>query len=869
MRKLLVSMTVAAALGLSGCGDTETLQEAQDEASQAPAKPFARVVFDPTTSNLNVPNDLLMLPATGKSFFDFTLNTEGSATFNPANPTHALSALDGWSTHHPFQIRISVPSGVTLDPSSAGPGAVRIFEATQALEGQEPICQGIAAQVGAPGVPCVIGNELQWGVDFVTQMSDPVTGTINVVPLKPFKAKQGYVLATTTSLKDADGRAVLGSSTWDLAKQDPETHPLGSAEQRLLQGVVDIFLDLLSGKGLNRDDITYTAYFSTQSAGTVLSTVKQLQIGPFAQAFAAALAQGADLATAQQSAAEYLPAIPVSEGIAPDAFSLIAPSALGADLWAQLGALGLNSCNGLLAGLQNPDATIRGTATQVFQQVGAFCAASLKSGTINLPYYGSTTNPLGDWWKAACTNGAMLRSLGAQRVGALIGAGAVGPNNALCQAASGGQLFDLDLSGIVQPDGTNINDPRNLTKVSPIPAAKSMQALNVQMTVPNPSIANLINPSLGLPAISKPASGWPVIIMQHGITSKKEDMLAITGALSLAGFATVAIDHPLHGSRGFVLEGGKVVNASSGFGGATTDYLNLASLLTARDNLRQSVVDIMGLRLGLNAVVDTTGGTVHLDGRNVSFLGHSLGAITGTTAVAMSNRSLGGDLANFDGMYAIKAATLAMPGGGVGGFLLESPSFGPLIKGSLLASSSADFQAALQQYMAANGITQVTGGLLAAFYPVFEANLTAAQKAAVYAGFSSFAFAAQTVIDASDPNNFAALIGSNTPVHMIEVIGDGGGVNLPDQVIPNTTSLPLAGTEPLAALMGLEGVNSTIAGNGETVSGLVRFLEGSHSSILSPAASAKATAEMQRQVATYMATQGTVIQVTDTTVVAQ
>ena len=35
---------------------------------------------------------------------------------------------------------------------------------------------------------------------------------------------------------------------------------------------------------------------------------------------------------------------------------------------------------------------------------------------------------------------------------------------------------------------------------------------------------------LGLPAtLVEPEGGWPVVILQHGITSKKEDMLALTG----------------------------------------------------------------------------------------------------------------------------------------------------------------------------------------------------------------------------------------------------------------------------------------------------------------------------------------------------
>ncbi len=859
MKKLLVCTAIATTLGLSGCGGggealTTVLEETPID------KPFARIVFDPATRSLNVPNDLLTLPS--GSLFDFTIETE-SANFNPADPQQALGVLDGWSTQHPFVVNVTLPAGLEVDGNSALiPGAIRLFEATQALEGTSATCQALAAAVGAPGVPCEIGEELTFGVDFVT--SKVGAGSISVVPLRPLKPGHGYLLAVTDTLKDSEGKGVRGSVSWELARQDIDTLPLSSPDQLQLQGLVNTLVDPLEAMGIERASISYAAYFSTQSAGTVINTVKQLQIGGFAQAFATALGQGADQATALQAAGQFLPVILVNESAADTAFDVLASTLLSEEQLAGLTAVGLNSCNGMLAALANPAGPLFATAASTFAQVGPFCAASMKSGSVNLPHYLSTTNPLGDWWRAACTNGAMLRSMGAETVGNLLAGGAAGPLNGLCQAASGGQLFDLDLSSL------GINDPRHLTKVSPVPAPAGTnpdgtETISVQVTVPDETVIGILaGLSDRVNPLTKPASGWPVVVIQHGITSKKEDVLAISGALSLAGFATVAIDHPLHGSRGYVIDGA-AVNASSGFGGSPTHYLNLSSLVTARDNLRQSIVDTMGLRLGLNAVVDLTGGSVDLDASNVYFVGQSLGSITGIGTVANSNKTLGGDLAAFDSMFEFKAAVLSVPGGGVAGFLLESASFGPLIKGSLLAASSTDFQAFLGQYAAENGIPAAAA--VAPAFLAFEAGLSAAQLAEIGGTFSAFAFAAQTIIDSSDPNNYAALLASNTPVLMHEVIGGGtnddGSIALSDRVIPNTTSLPLAGTEPLAALMGLSGVSSTTQGNG-----LVRYIAGGHSSLLSPAASLAATTEMQLQTVTFLATQGSTIAVTDTSVVA-
>jgi len=218
-----------------------------------------------------------------------------------------------------------------------------------------------------------------------------------------------------------------------------------------------------------------------------------------------------------------------------------------------------------------------------------------------------------------------------------------------------------------------------------------------------------------------PEAGWPVVILAHGITSQKEDMLAITGTLALAGVASVAIDQPIHGSRGFDLDGDGMddLNATSV---SATHYMNLASLPTARDNLRQSVSDLLGLRLGLNAVVDTTSTQgVKFDTSRVSIMGVSLGAITGGNFAALANTSMGGDLAALDGMFAIKQASLESPGGGAAQFLIESPSFGPLIKGLLLSQASDDFVALLNQLFET---TDVNEAQLVEAVALFEANLT-------------------------------------------------------------------------------------------------------------------------------------------------
>lgn len=61
---------------------------------------------------------------------------------------------------------------------------------------------------------------------------------------------------------------------------------------------------------------------------------------------------------------------------------------------------------------------------------------------------------------------------------------------------------------------------------------------------------------------------------------------------------------------------------------------------------------------------------------------------------------------------------------------------------------------------------------------------------------------------------------------------------------------------------------TTTQSGSDALSGLVLFNSGAHASSLSPAASAAVTAEMQREVAGYIASDATILPITDETVVS-
>jgi len=382
------------------------------------------------------------------------------------------------------------------------------------------------------------------------------------------------------------------------------------------------------------------------------------------------------------------------------------------------------------------------------------------------------------------------------------------------------------------------NNPSTfLTFLNTRPLATGTVRVPVLMTVPNAASGR-----------TKPANGWPLVIFQHGITRNRSDGLAISATLASQGFAMVSIDQPLHGitpadtalapfrvnNTPFFAAGTRertfdvdFVNNATGAPGADgnpdasgTHSINLSSLLTSRDNNRQAIADLFVLRASVPNMSVDGDATGDFDNSNVSFVGQSLGSMVGTGFVAFEPT--------------VNVAVLSVPGGGIAQLLNGSPTFGPVIRAGL----------------AGNGVIAGTSA------------------------FDRFMGAAQQVVDSADPVNFAGFA-ANKRILLHEVVGGGaltgGGTSLPDQVIPNAVAgAPLAGTEPLIRAFGFASITGTTA-NAAGVRGAVRFIQGNHGSILQPGAATAealaATVEMQGQMASFLVSGGTAVQVANPTVI--
>ncbi|MBL6751497.1 MAG: hypothetical protein ISP90_13290 [Nevskia sp.] len=480
--------------------------------------------------------------------------------------------------------------------------------------------------------------------------------------------------------------------------------------------------------------------------------------------------------------------------------------------------------------------------------VGGLGLADLWAGTVAVPYYLQAADgshdaaPLFDYWKAdPAQPNPTAKLLGAVP----------------CTAFAAGAVVN----------GVTLQPSASTTGCFPVPVRQSVQTIPVIVTVPH--------------GVAPPAGGFPVVIFQHGVTRNREDALAVADSLAAAGFVVVAADLPLHGvaPTNALLGGGPdpfyrnqlfagtgaaalmtgertfdldLENNATGAAGpdgipdsSGTWFINLQSLISSRDNVREAVADLAALANSIktNGIQVLGTGPLPVNPNRIGYFGHSLGAIVGSTFLAEDTD--------------VQAAVLANPGGGVSKLLNASGTFGPVIAAGLAA---------------AGGPQQGTDD------------------------YETFLRFSQTLSDAGDPINYAAGVHGGHAVDLIEVIDDTVVPNsalstcpstlnpatvtstpnllsdCPQVVIPGTAVVEqdytiepgyLSGTNPLYQAMGLtvDGpltppVNTPNVITGASLGYVVQFAQGTHGSVLDPTAFPAVTREMQSEAAQFLASGG-------------
>ena len=206
-------------------------------------------------------------------------------------------------------------------------------------------------------------------------------------------------------------------------------------------------------------------------------------------------------------------------------------------------------------------------------------------------------------------------------------------------------------------------------------------------------------------------------------------------------------------------------------------FVNPNNMLNSRDNLRQSVVDLINVAatVRLMPVIDANGDTLEdpilRNAQTINFIGHSLGGISGTVFAALSNDPVLNPTLN--DLYASAGKSITYPE--LDSVVLHNTG-GQVTR---LLENSQTRSGDLLDALADKGVMQKTSN------------------------FEDFFYVFQSVVDGTDSVNFSLELGNSTDNLLITSVTGDRTVPNEANVNPlgNAYPAPLAGTEPMMALM--------------------------------------------------------------------
>ncbi|WP_322003055.1 hypothetical protein [Marinobacter alexandrii] len=541
-KKTLISVAVASSLGLTGCfsgGESGGNADPDYKISNPAIDGKTWPIFNPVTSQLPIPNDLI---------FD---SEQGDGTFGVSDTTPpvttALNELSGASTVAPTVIQFNGRINASTVAANQTVFLIEVAYASgdpvQGLSISEPPTLELALS-GPTALP-------QITADVVTLDGN---SAIRIVPTKPLNPRKRYIAVVTKGVQDVNGDPITQSPSY--ANLTDDAQPLGTSSlapvrtliNRVWEPLAEAYFGAVSAP-LTAEDIAISYSFTTSNDEKVLSYIAEPaawfadQIESFVKVSAAdsAVKGGAsayaDVAATVNSVYGMFPNIPASTGgtIADKLPQLFGPGKPCEGLTGQtaVDCVGFSLANAgtadggfadLLPVPQQRNVTVDVANTNdvalasapVSSAAGGAGNVNLVQGTIDLPYYLGT--PSG-------TNGSPLVTESWKADSGLASA---------MNAAFAG--LDLELPHADPSVTTAIN------YIFPFPKGEVQEA-----------------PFLVLYPSSGDVSGGTVIY-QHGITTDRSAALSFGSALvsTLSGMGTnvavVAIDQPLHGVTPFSTE---------------------------------------------------------------------------------------------------------------------------------------------------------------------------------------------------------------------------------------------------------------------------------------------------------------------------
>ncbi|HZI11506.1 MAG TPA: hypothetical protein VE153_14080, partial [Myxococcus sp.] len=256
--------------------------------------------FDPATSTIPFPNDLLRVPAQGNTPARLNLPVPPepapvapAAPGSPGFPAYAaylgalqsraliqgLNTLDGWGTTSPIisensPTRGAIDTGSRLDVNTVRLGqTVQFLKVTNPTTGTEPrvrVCFNCASSLNADGTTPNAPQQLQ------------------IVPEVPLDEATQYAVVMTRGMRDERGRLVaptaaqallrLSAPLFENGKSTVAAVPDATAQQlEPIRAAMKPLYDGLAAAGIARKDVNLAWAFTTQSTRRVL---EQLHAAP-------------------------------------------------------------------------------------------------------------------------------------------------------------------------------------------------------------------------------------------------------------------------------------------------------------------------------------------------------------------------------------------------------------------------------------------------------------------------------------------------------------------------------------------------------------------------------------------------------------
>lgn len=597
---------LCSAILLAGCGDNTSSSGTTDKVTfeseiQALLDRGTSISFTIQGANADVPAPSYLLMDTSDGTLGLPTNGDDALT----NPRASMNTMDGWSTSMPIVLNFN---GDGFAPGMLASG-VKVIKINQRLTEWD-------------GKTNPISKVLVQNQDYVVQANGK---SLYVQFADSLDESSEYIFAVTQDVTDVNGEPIGTSSSYAVAKSKQVKYESGDLAS--VQAVTEAVEGIFGLAQVNPADIVYSSWFSTQSVGDTLAAVKGVTATGFAT--------GANTLNTiykndtNENAVDLSTAYTMVLGETQDFMT-----ALDSD----------SDFNKYVSDLDAAKTAIKG----LYVQSGA--SVNVTQGQVRLPHYlekGANWNmqPMVSAMPSLAKLNAVLTDPAEQAnmVQQLSsGVFASSPVDVSKLATDPTEQLKLVGSKLYLNDGTQLDSERVITRYSPVPKVKSLENVEFLLFTPQNGVAK------------------DVVIYQHGITSAKENAYAFAFNMVQTGVAVIAIDLPIHGTRS--LDEQRSANAN------VLAYLNLSNLAVARDNLRQSVLDVLGLRASLVVSAQRgllAGGPLQgfnpMMGSQVKMLGHSLGGIVGTSAVAAANNTLGSPTA--DALYTFSAASIQNSGG--------------------------------------------------------------------------------------------------------------------------------------------------------------------------------------------------------------